>query len=317
MPPLRPSNPLNDESGLALFMTIVTVALLVMLIVQFDVRTRMTAKETGHFRDGIKATSLAKAGVAAAKGVLETDAKRGGPLDTLKDIWAKPVPPFPVNDGSVGVQIFDERGKFNLNMLASITDPRIQAEQVTRLRALFERISVNPDLVDSIADWIDADGEQRPFGAESPYYESLPQPYKAQNQQLQTLSDLTLIKGISEEIFLRLQPFITIYPFGGDGMININTAHPWVIEGLDPRITPELASRIAQRRPFTNKLALDQVSGMQDIAKTLRLQKRYDIKSDLFLIISEGTVQETRKIVKTVVVRGTEVPFQTLYFRIE
>ena len=72
-------------------------------------------------------------------------------------------------------------------------------------------------IVDSILDWIDTDDLHRLNGAESDYYQSLPNPYKAKNGRLDTLEELLLIKGMSPDILFGTKEqkglihFVTIY----------------------------------------------------------------------------------------------------------
>jgi hypothetical protein len=58
----------------------------------------------------------------------------------------------------------------------------------------------NP-ICDSIVDWIDADSNStNSDGAETSYYESLPEPYSAKNQPMETVEELRLVQGIDDSI---------------------------------------------------------------------------------------------------------------------
>lgn len=308
---------LKNESGLALFMTIVTLAFLVILVLQFTQFTRTTAQETAHFRDGIKATFLAKAGAAMAQAVLLSDAKTEAGRDGYQDRWAQPVSSLPVRDGVLSVSIADEQGKFNLNNFIHPEDSSIQEEQIRQLRRLFERLAIDPNVTDSIVDWIDTDDDPRPFGAESTFYQGLPHPYWPKNGTIENILDISLIKGMTDDMVATIQPYITIYPLKGDEAININTAHPWVLEILNPQITPSLAQRIVQARPFHSIFDVDRVGGMEEISKELRLRKVYQIHSEWFSIQSEGRIHETVKVVKAVVNRQGTNNLQLVYYRLD
>jgi general secretion pathway protein K len=315
-PPLFPTT-FKDESGLALFMTIVTLAFLVILVLQFVRFTRTTAQETAHFRDGIKATFLAKAGTAVAQAVLLSDAKTGGRIDGPQDAWAQPVSALPVRDGVLSVSIADEQGKFNLNNFARKEDVNIQEEHIRQLRRLFERLAIDPNVTDSIVDWIDGDDEPRPFGAESAYYQGLPHPYWPKNGTIENVLDMFLIKGMTDDMVATIQPYITIYPLDGEGAININTAHRWVLETLHPQITPSVAERLVQARPFHTLFDVDRVGGMEEISKELRLRKAYQIHSEWFSIQSEGRIHETVKVARAVVNRQGTNNLQLVYYRLD
>ncbi len=284
-------------------MTVATVAVLTIVIFQFNTLTRITAQETAYFRDSLKATYIAKAGSAAAEAILLFDSKTDGKSDGLKDTWAQPLSSFPLREGVLSVSITDERGKFNLNNFARIVDSDTQKEYARQLRALFQRLDEDANIVDSIIDWIDVDDVKRPFGGEARFYQSLPEPYWPKNGNILNFQDVYLIKGMTDEIVEKLRPYITIYPHTADGKININTAHPWILEVLHPQMTSSLVARIVQARPFQNPLEVERVGGMKRIAQALRLKQAYQVHSDFFSVRSEGQVHETTKVVEAIMNR--------------
>ncbi len=314
---LRSSQHSQDESGVALLMTVATVAVLTIIIFQFNALTQITAQETAYFRDNLQATYLAKAGATAAQAVLSLDAKSGGKVDGLNDKWAQSLSSFPLSEGVLSVSITDERGKFNLNNFARIVDSDTREEYRRQFRSLFHRLEENPNLVDSIIDWIDGDDNKRPFGAETSFYQSLPEPYWPKNGPILNFQDVYLIKGMTDDIVEKLRPYVTIYPHSADGKININTAPPLILEGLHPQMTPSLVSRVVQARPFKNPLDVERVGGMKRIAQALRLKQAYQLHSELFSVISEGRINETHKVVQAIVNRQESNAITLLMYRIE
>ncbi len=87
-------------------------------------------------------------------------------------------------------------GKISLNALTDISG--------IILKNLLVNQGVSPEdadtIVDSILDWKDADDLHRLHGAESDYYLSLPNPYKAGDVPFETLEVLALVKGVTPEI---------------------------------------------------------------------------------------------------------------------
>ncbi len=55
------------------------------------------------------------------------------------------------------------------------------------------------DTADAILDWIDADDDTRPLGAEIGYYQSLPYPYEPRNGPIRSLEELELVAGVYPE----------------------------------------------------------------------------------------------------------------------
>lgn len=56
------------------------------------------------------------------------------------------------------------------------------------------------DIADAILDWLDADDELRPFGAESADYQTLNTPYSAANGPLQSVEELLLVRGVTPQL---------------------------------------------------------------------------------------------------------------------
>jgi type II secretory pathway component PulK len=58
-----------------------------------------------------------------------------------------------------------------------------------------------PARVQALLDFLDFDDQARSEGAESEYYERLPQPYIARDTDLETLEELLLVRGFTPELF--------------------------------------------------------------------------------------------------------------------
>jgi general secretion pathway protein K len=310
----------SDERGIALLLTLLVLTLLVALILEFDAEARREYRDAAAFRDNFKATVLARAAVQAARGVLQQDfvkdKQTGEFFDAPTDLWALPITNYAIGDGLLTAQIEDERGKLNLNDLATGGDPIAKNKKVLRVKRLFELLQINPDIVDAIVDWVDPDEKPEPAGAESLYYQTLRPSYRAANAPLQTLLELRLIKGMTPDIIAKLSKLVTVYPPDGQSKVNLNTADPLVIQALDPRITQGMATEIVQARPFKKNIQdLVRVSSFEDIGKQLR--DLYDIKSDLFLARMMVRVNEVTRNATVVLQRDPNTGTgSVLYFRV-
>jgi type II secretory pathway component PulK len=60
------------------------------------------------------------------------------------------------------------------------------------------------DIADAILDWIDADDNQRPNGAESQYYGALSPPYAPRNGPPVTIEELLMVRGVTPELLFGL-----------------------------------------------------------------------------------------------------------------
>jgi general secretion pathway protein K len=309
-----------DERGVALLLALLVLALLVALILEFDGDARREYRDAAAFRDNFKATVLTRAAVQAARAVLQQDHLRdrqtGQIYDSTTDLWAFPIDKYAIGDGFMTAQIEDERGKLNLNDLAASADPIVKKTKVVRVKRLFALLQINPDIVDAIVDWVDADEIPEPTGAESVYYQALRPSYRAANAPLQTLREIRLIKGMTPEIIEKLLRYVTVYPQEGESRININTADGLVLQALDPRISQTMAAEIIQSRPFKTVLELDRVGSFAEIAKELRLLSPYDVKSNLFSARMSLTVNATTKSGTVVLQRDEATGNSTVrYFR--
>lgn len=301
-----------DERGVALLLTLLVLALLVALVLEFDTEARREFRDAAAYRDNFKITVLSRAAVQAARAVLLQDFARdklaGEFFDAPTDLWAFPIDKYAIGDGLLTAKIEDERGKLNLNDLAAGGDPNAQKPLILRAKRLFELAQVSPDLVDAIVDWIDPNELPEPAGAETLYYQSLKPPYRAANGPLQTLRELTLIKGFTNDSFDKIARYVTVYPTDGQSWININTADPLVIQALDPGITPTMAAEIMQARPFKNPVDLDRVGSAAEIMKKLRTgtsSKPYDVKSDMFSARMTLTINEVTRQAEVVLQRDS------------
>jgi len=100
---------------------------------------------------------------------------------------------YPVGeDGHVSLKIYDLERKLNIN-----TATAMQIQQALTLQGVdASEISV---VSDSILDWINAGDGARAAGAKSDYYQGLTPPYFAKSAPIDDMSELLLVKGITED----------------------------------------------------------------------------------------------------------------------
>lgn len=145
--------------------------------------------------------------------------------------------------------LVDEERKINLNI--------VQSREV--LRRLFQgcgKLSRDEagGMVDSLIDWRDEDDDTSLSGAESGHYKGLNPPYAPRNEGLRTLRELFYLKGMTQELYERVLPYVTLE---SSGLVNVNTASRAVLfaVGFDPAICDKI---LAFRR------GNDRVEGTED-----------------------------------------------------
>jgi len=102
----------------------------------------------------------------------------------------------PSMDGSgVVYGVMDEGGKINLNALMKLDPTGELAHGI-----LMKLPNMTEEIVNALIDWMDADSDTRPGGAESDYYMGLNPPYRAKNGMIDSIDELLLVKGITREL---------------------------------------------------------------------------------------------------------------------
>lgn len=295
---------LKNESGFALILTLVVTALMVAVVVEMIHQVYVDTSLSRGFRDGQQASLLAESGATGGAKLLQTGLS-GRTYTSLSDPWATPLK-LEDEVGSLEVTIIEESGKININDLVYLqTGIYIDATQKTLIRLGTLLTPQLPETIwPAVADWIDSDDLPRAGGAETPYYRTLQPPYNARNGALMTLTELSLVKGMTPEIVGNLRPYLTVYkdPALQLQTININTAPKAVLMALDSGIDDRMAEQIMEERklqPFKTIGELSRVPGLDTIATGLG--GRITVKGGLFRIISVAKVKDAARTVEAVV----------------
>ena len=247
-PLMRPL--ITSERGVALLMVLWVLTILMVIVLSFSFMARTETHATLAFKENMEMKFLAEAGIQ--RGIQEILYMRQNPqLAQLEgsDTWKTDGTPYSgrLGEGDYEVRITDESGKIDLNSLND-TSGIILKTLLTQIGVQDENTNI---IVDSILDWKDEDDFVRLSGAESNYYMSLPNPYKAKNANFDTLEEILLVKGMTYEIFFGseggrgLVDFITIN--SGMNLVNVNAAPKEVLMAV-PGITPEIADAIVSYR---------------------------------------------------------------------
>ena len=305
--------PCGNARGFAIWISLLVVLLLAVLIFELDFQTRVDLRGAEHFRDDVRALHLVRSAVAAGQAFLKTDR---GPSDNLTEAWATPTVDYPLGDGTLSAQLYDESGKFNLNALVN-NQRVVQPKRAEQLQYLLELLEVPQreanSLVGSIVDWLDTVND----GAENAVYQRRNPPYLPKNGPLDTLEEIRLVDGMTDALYRRVAPYLTIYgdtgADGPTGKININTADPLVIRSLNVRIDEPMVAQLRQNRPYRRPGAIQAILGNTKICDNI--PSCITVRSDYFSMEVIGRVHDVRKVARAVVRRG--VGSGLLYFRVE
>lgn len=212
------------QTGLALVLVLWMLTLLTVIASSFVFSTREEIALTINMTAQVRAEALADAGIH--KALYELIARPPGNPLRWKGNGASHLWQF--QDGNVLITIRDEAAKIDIN-----------SASILLLKALFLHAGVAEQdadaLVDASIDWRDPDSLRRLHGAEADDYLAAGRNYKPPNAPFQSIEELRLILGMSEEIYRRIAGLITVY----SGQSGINAAIAprevlLVLPGSDP-----------------------------------------------------------------------------------
>jgi general secretion pathway protein K len=305
---IRPRRSTNRQRGVALLATMMAVALLTILIMDFTTSTSVAYRSAANQANQVRAYYLARSAVTVGLALIAQDARKSAlsnapRVDSFQSIWALPFPSLPIGGGWASLAVVDEARKLNINQLVAPNGQVNQpfAETLTRLLTI---LGIDPTvIVPSLVDWLDPDSVMTPEGAESDYYLRLIPPYEARNAPMPTIGDLRLVRGITEPIFQRLSKFLTTTP---SVRVNLNTASPEVLMAVAPQLqeSPSLLQSILEQRvkqPFTDLTQITAMLGQGSGASTL--PSTLSTTSDYFTVNGVGSFAGTRTFVSAVIRR--------------
>jgi len=261
-------------------------------------------------RDQVQAQSLALAGVQWTRQILNDDARRGA-IDFPGEPWAYPLPPTPLENGTIEGRIVDAQGLLNVNNLVLATTR--QEQETARFAALFARLRIPAATVDALGDFVDADGRERPGGAEDAWY-ARQGGYLPANAPLTRTGELAAVRGFDEATLPRVLPYVAALP--ADTKLNVNTAPPAVlaaaVQGLYDAAADALAAERV-RRPFTT--IADFRSRLPE-GTVLGNENGYTVESNWFLVTVRArqgaAVAQARALVHRAAGAWPDVAWQTL-----
>ncbi len=230
----------RQNDGVVLLSMLLVIILLTALVYQIMMRHSLTIAQTEQTLNFDRLLSFALGAESLARQALHQDqVAPGRKVDSLQDIWARPLEPLFIEDGVLEIQIRDLNRCFNLNSLSGPNPDK----NVVRLANLFSILGVPSTLADSWRDWVDNDQELFGRGAEDAHYLLQPTSYRPPNTLAGHISELHLIKHMQPEYFELIAPYVCAIP-SQELVININTASGEVLKSLDSKENQVLIDQI-------------------------------------------------------------------------
>ena len=287
----------KKERGIALLMVLGAVAVMTVLLAEFQDDTSTELAAAVADRDSVRAEYMARSSINLARLLIATEPTIRQAITPLFAFLKKTPPQLPVwefsdrllgafNDsesskgfaGALGIDlslgknlgmpggrfeltIVDEDSKIDANLGASNDIAHIRMAK--ELMGLMNGIQFNPlfeqrdgagqfhdrlQTCQAIIDWADVD--EQAFncdlaqsngsggGVEDAYYQLLPKPYRRKNAPYDSLEELHMVNGVSDDFWATFvdpdptKPSKRAVTVWGQGAINVNTANAQVLLGV-------------------------------------------------------------------------------------
>lgn len=273
----------SRKRGIALIIVLIIIVVLGVIAGHFASSMKVETMLARHASFSSELDWMGRSGVEVAKWVLGQEAQCQQGIDSLKSRWAGGVGDsnciasavdlrnYQMGNGTLSIEIIDLDRKFNINMAAR--DEIILRQALTLIGADAGNFTT---IINSIRDWVDQDGQPGMSGTESEVYEQQSPPYFCKDGPIDDLSELLLIRGISDNPGIYYgsgdpsaaamftapgrpasasnfdQPtyavgLVDLFTPLSRGQLNINTASATVLQ-LIPEFDENIASAIIQAR---------------------------------------------------------------------
>lgn len=229
MSPRRTAQGSRRDRGVALITAVLMVALGTMLAVDVGFRGFLDQRRSATLFALDQGYEIALGAEAWAADFLKQD-MQDSKTDHFGETWAQPLPPLPIEGGTVEGRLEDQQGLFNINNLVH-SDGTTNEDAVKQLERMLAMLEIEPTWATALADWIDEDVQPGfPDGAEDSVYTGLDPPHLAANMPVTRASEIMVLPGFGAERYARLRPYVTALPVGTP--INVCTAPGVVLDAL-------------------------------------------------------------------------------------
>ncbi|HVP30556.1 MAG TPA: type II secretion system minor pseudopilin GspK [Myxococcota bacterium] len=329
------------RGGFILMVVLVFILLLVGATATFLRRASVDAAVIRHRDAAAEAEAAARGGVRLAITLLLEDKLQeqtsGLASDTAFDVWARASAmdlPFG-EDVQLRLRIEDAGARLNLNAMVDKGVAVKEAEIF--LTAFFQRVIEEmgahrgaydaASLAENLLDYLDADEVRQKGGSEDDAYASRTPPQRPANRPLLSVDELRQVEGFDAAFVDALRPYVTVFPYGRGGGINLNTAPPHVLALLfhgtagQFRFADEDTVRaILKAREQGEVICPPDASNPICVAQGEVIEGTIfpppTFATNVFTVHSEARVGEVRRTIEAVVDRSKPSEPQLLFWRV-
>jgi general secretion pathway protein K len=201
------------------------------------------------------------------------------------------------NGYTISSKITDMQARINLNNLST-------AEAQADFKHLMQMVDPAVDeqrankIIAALSDWIRPGQQQNEYNQ---YYQHLSPPYRAAHRAMVSASELQLVKGMTPDLFARLQPYITALPAGTK--VNALTAPSAVIAALSENMSLATGAAIEKVRASAKVPTLKAFLAL-DIVKNHRIpEAKFTDVSQYFLLETRVVIEKQHVVIYTLLER--------------
>ena len=295
----------NKQAGVAVITAVLVLALAATAAISISANYQLNMRRTENAFNSGQAWAYAKGAEEWAMAILARDLE-DSTYDGLDEAWwnNNEALVFPLPNGFIEGKLEDAQGKLNINALVEGNKPDLVMK--VRFERLFAILGIDQGLVGAIMDWIDQDQQfTGSLGAEADIYIGLEPPYLPADQPMQDISELRLVHGITQEIYEKLLPHVTVLS-DTSAVLNVNTASAEVLETLGQNMNPGLGEELVESRddkPFKQLADLQRHPSIQGQGITLDLNK-LGVGSSYFLLNTKCVIGASQVKMLSMIKRG-------------
>jgi general secretion pathway protein K len=281
-------NARNSQRGVALVTAVLIVAVCATAAASILSRLELDIRRTANVVNSDQALRYGVAAEDFIAALLKLEAENTE-FDHPGEEWEKPIT-LPIEDGFLQGQLFDQSGCFNVNNL----DGQNATEHRAQLSRLLDALGLDRGIEQAMTDWIDPDSNPiAPSGAEDGQYLTRNPPYRAANTTMDSVSELRLVFGITNEIYDIIRPHVCATPKSQP--ININTASVEVLMSLAENFNKVTAEAIhAQIREFESPFESENEFRADARLSGYQIKVPIGVNTHYFLAEATATIGNTR-----------------------
>lgn len=284
------------QQGAVIVVALFFMALIAAMAYFMMARLERDTRRTSLLLRTTQAELYAAGSIDWAKEQLQANLKQRKP-NMLVDNLPIQSPRDKINGYIITSKITDMQSRMNLN---DLTTPETQADFKRLMQMVYPSLDEQAanKIIAALADWLRQGQQQNEY---SQYYLHLSPPYRAAHRAMESASELQLVKGMTPELYARLQPYITALPAGKK--VNVLTVPGIVIAAMSEGMSLDTGQSMENIRETTKVPTLAAFLAL-DIVKNHKIdEKKFTDISQYFLLETRVVIEKQQLVLYTLLER--------------